>query len=275
MNKYLKALYALGLTLSLTSVNAQATSFSHGKLSEVVRVSKEIRHYHKTTQKTPGKKLAQSVLTGDVRRQVGQKIRYNGHGAFIIDDNKTKLNAKVKSAPYAVNEVDALHRPTEGNAWLNKSSRQYRNRYETGNGATNFKPQEFIQRTHLKGTYSHAYDRGHLLGYALVGNVRGFDASESNPKNIATQTAWANEARSKVSTGQNYYEGIVRKALDSNKKVRYRVTNVYQGQNKVPSGAHLEAKSSDGSVEFNVFVPNVQPGLKINYATGQTVISKE
>lgn len=275
MNKYLKALYALGLTLSLTSVNAQATSFSHGKLSEVIRVSKEIRHYHKTSQKTPSKKLAQSVLTDDVRRQVGQKIQYNGHGAFIIDDNKTKLNAKVKSAPYAVNEVDALHRPTKGNAWLNKSSRQYRNRYETGNGATNFKPQGFIQRTHLKGTYSHAYDRGHLLGYALVGNVRGFDASESNPKNIATQTAWANEARSKVSTGQNYYEGIVRKALDSNKKVRYRVTNVYQGQNKVPSGAHLEAKSSDGSVEFNVFVPNVQPGLKINYATGQTVISKK
>lgn len=275
MNKYLKALYALGLTLSLTSVNAQATSFSHGKLSEVIRVSKEIRHYHKTSQKTPSKKLAQSVLTDDVRRQVGQKIQYNGHGAFIIDDNKTKLNAKITSAPYAVNEVDALRRPIEGNAWLNKSSRQYRNRYETGNGATDFKPQGFIQRTHLKGAYSHAYDRGHLLGYALVGNVRGFDASESNPKNIATQTAWANEASSKVSTGQNYYERIVRKALDSNKKVRYRVTNVYQGQNKVPSGAHLEAKSSDGSVEFNVFVPNVQPGLKINYATGQTIISKE
>lgn len=275
MNKYLKALYAVGLTLSLTSINAQATSFSHGKLSEVIRVSKEIRHYRKTNQKTPSKKLAQSVLTDDVRRQVGQKIQYNGHGAFIIDDNRTKLNAKTISAPYAVNKVDSLGRPTEGNAWLNKSSRQYRNRYETGNGATDFKPQGFIQRTHLKGAYNHAYDRGHLLGYALVGNVRGFDASESNPRNIATQTAWANEARSKVSTGQNYYERIVRKALDSNKKVRYRVTNVYQGQNKVPSGAHLEAKSSDNSVEFNVFIPNVQPGLKINYATGQTIISKE
>lgn len=275
MNKYLKALYAVGLTLSLTSINAQATSFSHSKLSGVMRVSKEIRHYHKASQKTPSKKLAQSVLTDGVRRQVGQKIQYNGHGAFIIDDNQTKLNAKIISAPYAVNKVDSLGRPTEGNAWLNKSSRQYRNRYETGNGATNFKPQGFIQRTHLKGAYSHAYDRGHLLGYALVGNVRGFDASESNSENIATQTAWANEAHSKVSTGQNYYEGIVRKALDSNKKVRYRVTNVYQGRNKVPSGAHLEAKSSDNSVEFNVFIPNVQPGLKINYATGQTVISKE
>lgn len=229
-----------------------------------------------TAAETPSAKLAKSVMTISIEKQLGTSIiKYNKNGTFIINDNMSTLNANVNSAPYATNTLDSQKRAYDGEALLNKTTRQYQNREATNNGASNWKPAGFVQRKNLGGSYSHAYDRGHLLGYALIGGLKHFDASESNAKNIATQTAWANEARATNSTGQNYYEGLVRQALDKNKTVRYSVKDLYESKNaKVPSGAWIQAKSKDGSVNFNVFVPNVQSGLKINYNTGVTTIAK-
>ena len=71
------------------------------------------------------------------------------------------------------------------------------------------------------------------------------------------------------------FEDLVDDYIEKNEKnhVLYRVTQIYEKNNLVASGVEMEGYSVEDNgkgVCFNIYAYNVQPGIKINYATGDS-----
>ena len=109
------------------------------------------------------------------------------------------------------------------------------------------------------------YNRCHLIGYQL-------SDEDANELNLITGTRYFNVE------GMLPFENKVAEYLKQNKDnhVLYRVTPIYEGTNLLASGVQMEAYSIEDNgkgVCFNVYIYNVEPGIKIDYATGNS--SKE
>lgn len=105
------------------------------------------------------------------------------------------------------------------------------------------------------------YNRCHLIGFQLAGE-------NANRKNLITGTRYLNV------TGMLPFENMVDDYVeDTGNHVLYRVTPIFDGDNLVASGVQMEAFSVEDEGEgicFNVYVYNVQPGVVIDYATGES-----
>ena len=105
------------------------------------------------------------------------------------------------------------------------------------------------------------YNRCHLIGYQLT-------AENANEKNLITGTRYMNVE------GMLPFENIVADYIkETGNHVLYRVTPIFKENNLVVSGVQMEAKSVEDSgqgVQFNVYVYNNQPGIEINYLTGES-----
>ena len=105
------------------------------------------------------------------------------------------------------------------------------------------------------------YNRCHLLGYQLTGE-------NANEKNLITGTRYLNV------DGMLPFENMVADYVkETNQHVLYRVTPVFEGDNLVADGVLMEGKSVEDDGEgilFCVFAYNVQPGVTIDYATGES-----
>lgn len=110
------------------------------------------------------------------------------------------------------------------------------------------------------------YNRCHLIGHQLA-------SEDANEKNLITGTRYFNVE------GMLPFENMVDDYVkETNNHVLYRVTPIYDGDNLVAKGVQMEAQSveDDGEgIMFNVFVYNVQPGIKIDYKTGDSELNQD
>lgn len=121
-----------------------------------------------------------------------------------------------------------------------------------------------VKYDNVDGKY--LYNRCHLIGYQLT-------AENANRQNLITGTRYFNVEG--MLPFENMAADYVKETGDH---VLYRVTPIFVGDNLVASGVQMEACSVEDRGEelcFNVFVFNVQPGITIDYATGDSRLSDE
>lgn len=108
---------------------------------------------------------------------------------------------------------------------------------------------------------NYLYNRCHLIGYQLSGE-------NANTSNLITGTRYMNVE------GMLPFENMVADYVqETGNHVMYRVTPIFEGDNLLANGVQIEAQSVEDNGEgilFNVYCYNVQPGVEIDYATGES-----
>lgn len=127
-------------------------------------------------------------------------------------------------------------------------------------------PSGWVQRKYSFVDDGMLYNRSHLIAHQLCGE-------NANEKNLITGTRTFN------AVGMLYYEELVGDYVRSTgNHVLYRVTPLFAANDLVARGVQMEAKSVEDNgeaVQFNVFVYNVEPGVAIDYVTGESWESSE
>ncbi|USS85104.1 DNA/RNA non-specific endonuclease [Fructilactobacillus myrtifloralis] len=220
--------------------------------------------------------VGQAPQTTDRYQQLQQRDYQSGSQAYDVLNHDQPDT--ISPQDYSVSQIDfsnldRLNRAQPATAYLTKDNLGK----SKGRERQLFKPTGWSnQPKRVNGQRVFPVNRGHLIAYTCTFNLDangkyqpGAKGSIDNPKNLFTQTAFANQ---KVMT---INEQAVRKALAQGKHVIYQVTPVFQGDDLMAKGVWVQAVSSDGSFHFNRYLYNVQPGLAFDYATGRSHVDPQ
>ena len=182
---------------------------------------------------------------------------YSGEPYVEIDGNQPHFDEKDKTTNSfeRYSDLDALNRC--GVAYANIGIDLMPT--EKRGSIRNVKPTgwQTAKYDNIDGKY--LYNRCHLIGYQLTGE-------NDNEKNLITGTRYMN-----VEGMLPFENQVADYVKETENHVLYRVTPVFEENELVARGVEMEALSVEDDGEdicFHVYVYNVQPGITIDYATG-------
>lgn len=184
---------------------------------------------------------------------------YEGKPYIVINDNNPDFTDDDMSTTSfeSYGELDGLGRCTTAFANIGRDLMPTEKRGAIGE----VKPSGWQTAKYDNVDGKYLYNRCHLIGYQLTGE-------NANEKNLITGTRYLNV------DGMLPFENMVADYIkETDNHVLYRVTPVFEGNNLVANGVHMEAKSVEDNgdgILFNVYCYNAQPGIAIDYATGDS-----
>ena len=185
---------------------------------------------------------------------------YDGQISIVLDDNKPNFTEQdyTTESFERYSELDSLGRC--GVAYANVCRDTMPEPNDERQDISMIRPSGWRQKLYNEEAL---YNRCHLIAYQLTNE-------NDNERNLITGTRYFN-TEGMLPFENKVAEYIRTQNKNEDKHVLYRVTPIYKGNNLVASGVQIEAYSVEDKGEgicFNVFVYNVQPGITIDYATG-------
>lgn len=185
---------------------------------------------------------------------------YSGDDYIIINNNEPEFDdlAKTTNSFEVYSELDELGRCGVAYANIGKDLMPTKDR----ESIRMIKPSGWkTVRYDIITDGLYLYNRCHLIAYQLT-------AENANPKNLITCTRHMN-----ADVMQSFEIKVGNYIRKTNNHVLYRSTPIYDYDNLVAKGVQLEAYSIEDNgkgIKFNVFIYNVQPGIEIDYKTGDS-----
>lgn len=215
-----------------------------------------------TEQTTPD--AASDKKDDTVQAELDDISPFSGDAYIALNNNKPAFSKKERTTKVfeRYSSLDSLGRC--GVAYANICKKLMPDEQRKAIGPVKPSGWHTVKYNCVDGKY--LYNRCHLIGFQLAGE-------NANEKNLITGTRYLN-----VDGMLPFENEVADYVKETNHHVLYRVTPYFEGDDLVAKGVQMEAYSVEDKgkgVSFNVFVYNSQPGVAIDYATGESHLKRK